>query len=134
MWYINPKTKIQETLIRTRKYCMLWWKYLLKINQELLSIHFLVFRHMKVEIYVLNRDVRVQILIWFQTFLLFTKPHFQTFNALKSTSFQTFQIISDFFSQAISHPCLNEAALCVNLYWIMSSAMCRNIDFFLVIE
>ena len=25
------------------------------------------------------RDVRVQILIWMQTFLLFTKPHFQTF-------------------------------------------------------
>ena len=30
-----------------------------------------------------SRDVRVQIVIWFQTFLLFTKPHFQTFNALK---------------------------------------------------
>ena len=38
------------------------------------------------------RDVRVQILIWFQTFLLFTKPHFQTLNALESTSFQAFQI------------------------------------------
>ena len=50
------------------------------------------------------RDVRVQILTWFQTFLLFTKPHFQTFNALKSTSFQAFQIISDFFSQMLSHP------------------------------
>ena len=47
-----------------------------------------------------NRDVRVQILIWFQT-LLFTKPHFQTFNALKSTSFQ---IISDFF-RLFSHRC-----------------------------
>ena len=43
------------------------------------------------------RDVRVQILIWFQTFLLFAKPHFQTFDALKSTSSQAFQIISDFF-------------------------------------
>ena len=45
----------------------------------------------------LFRDVRVQISIWFQTFLLFTKPHFQTFSALKGTSFQAFQIISDFF-------------------------------------
>ena len=50
------------------------------------------------------RDVKVQILIWFQTFSLFTKPHFQTFNALKSTSFQAFQVISDFFSQMLSHP------------------------------
>ena len=50
------------------------------------------------------RDVRVEILIWFQTYLLFTKPHFQTFNALKSTTFQAFQIISDFFSQTLSHP------------------------------
>ena len=36
------------------------------------------------------RDVRVQILIWFRTILLSTKPIFQTFNALKSTSFQAF--------------------------------------------
>ena len=54
------------------------------------------------------RDVRVQILIWFQTFLLFTKPHFQTFNTvwmhLKSTSFQAFQIISDFLSQMLFTP------------------------------
>ena len=51
------------------------------------------------------RDVRVQILIWFQTFLLFTiEPHFQTFNALKITSFQAFQIISNFFSQTLAHP------------------------------
>ena len=51
------------------------------------------------------RDVRVQILIWFQTFLLFTKPHFQTFNALKSTYmyFQAFQIISDFFRLSHRH-------------------------------
>ena len=48
--------------------------------------------------------MRVQILISFQTFLLFTTPHFQTFDALKSTSFQAFQIISDFFSQMLSHP------------------------------
>ena len=47
------------------------------------------------------RDVRVQILSWFQTFLLFTNPHFQTFNALKSTSFQAYQIIPDFFSQTL---------------------------------
>ena len=47
-------------------------------------------------IMVICRDVRVQILIWFQTFLLFTKSKFQTFNALKSTSFlQAFQINSD---------------------------------------
>ena len=50
------------------------------------------------------RDVKVQILIWFQTFLLFTKPHYQTFNALKSTSFQAFQTFSDFFSQMPAHP------------------------------
>ena len=38
------------------------------------------------------RDVRFQILIWFQTFfLLFTKPHFQTYNALKK------HIFSDYF-------------------------------------
>ena len=30
-------------------------------------------------------------------------------NASKSSSFQGFQIISDFFSQALSHPCLQEA-------------------------
>ena len=35
------------------------------------------------------------------------KPHFQTFNALNSTSFQAFQIISNFFSQTLSHPCSN---------------------------
>ena len=48
------------------------------------------------------RDGRVQILIWFPTFLLFTKAHFQTLNALKSTSFQAFQIISDIFSDALT--------------------------------
>ena len=52
----------------------------------------------------INRDVRVQISVWFQTLLLFRKPNFQTFNALKSTCFQAFQIISDFFSQMLSHP------------------------------
>ena len=59
------------------------------------------------KLHTCTRDVRVQILIWFQTFLLFTKPHFQTFNSLKSTSFQAFQIISDFSdfsSQTLSHP------------------------------
>ena len=48
-----------------------------------------------------------QILIWFQTILLITKPHFQTWcslNRLKSTSFQAFQIILDFFSQMLSNP------------------------------
>ena len=42
------------------------------------------------------RDVRVQILIWFQPFLLFTEPNFQT---LKGTSFfrhfKLFQTFSD---------------------------------------
>ena len=46
-------------------------------------------------------DVRVQILIWFQTLLL-TKPRFQTVNALKSTTLQAYQIISDFFSDALT--------------------------------
>ena len=36
----------------------------------------------------LVRDVRVQILIWFQTLLPITKPHFQTFNELKSFFFR----------------------------------------------
>ena len=46
-------------------------------------------------------DVRVQILIRFQTFLLFTKPYFQTFNAvgmLLKAYVQAFQIILDVFS------------------------------------
>ena len=38
--------------------------------------------------------MRVQILIWFQTFLLFTKPHFQAYDALKSTFLSG---ISDYF-------------------------------------
>ena len=51
-----------------------------------------------------HMDVRVQILIWFQTFLLFKKPNFQTFIALKITSLQAFQIISDFlFSKGTRH-------------------------------
>ena len=37
-------------------------------------------------------------------FLILAKLHFQTFITLKSTSFQAFQIISDFFSQTLSHP------------------------------
>ena len=54
-----------------------------------------------------NRDVRVRILIWFQTFFLFTKPHFQTFNAVwmhwkAHVSFQAFQIISDFLTDALA--------------------------------
>ena len=52
----------------------------------------------------IHRDVRLQILIWFQTFLLFTKCHFQTFNALKSTSFQAFQIISEDFRLFLTGP------------------------------
>ena len=54
--------------------------------------------------------MRVQSFLWFQTFLLFTKPHFQTFNALKSTSFQVFQIISHFF-QTFSHRCSHTPAV-----------------------
>ena len=57
-----------------------------------------------------NRDVRVQILIWFQTFLLFAKSHFQTFNALKThlcRHFILFQTFSNFFSYTLSHPCNN---------------------------
>ena len=49
---------------------------------------------------------RFRFVIWFQTFLLFTKPHFQTFNALKSTSFQAFQTFSDFsHSRRSRTPC-----------------------------
>ena len=44
--------------------------------------------------------VRVQILIWFQSFVLFTKPHFQTFNALKK---HIFSGISEFLFQTFSH-------------------------------
>ena len=45
------------------------------------------------------RDVRVQILIWFQTFLLFTKPHFQTFDnqQFKCNENHIFSGISDYF-------------------------------------
>ena len=54
------------------------------------------------------RDGKVQILIWFQTFLALHNTLFSDFscslNALKSTSFEAFQIISDFFSQMLSHP------------------------------
>ena len=63
-----------------------------------------------------TRDVRVQIFIWFQTFLLFTKPLFQTFNALKSTSIQAFQNISDFFSQTLSHPWHTEVHTYMYMY------------------
>ena len=56
-----------------------------------------------------NRDVRVQILIWFQTLLLFTEFHFRTFDVLENTTFQVFQVVSDFsdgsFSHTLSHPC-----------------------------
>ena len=45
-------------------------------------------------------------LIFRPFFLLFRKPHVQTFYALKSSSFQAFQIVSDFFSQMLSHSCL----------------------------
>ena len=61
------------------------------------------------------RDVRVLILIWFQTFLLFTKPHFQTFNALKSTSFQAFQIIADFLTDALT-PVLGRHHTCTHTH------------------
>ena len=47
--------------------------------------------------------MRVQILIWFQTFLLFKKSHDQTINELlKDISFQAFQIISDFFRHCLT--------------------------------
>ena len=53
----------------------------------------------------LKTGMWVQILIQFQTFLLFIRPHFQTFNALKSTCI--FFDISDYFrlfsSQTLSH-------------------------------
>ena len=52
------------------------------------------------------RDVRVQILIWFKTFLLFTKPHFQTFNAVrmhwKAHLFRHFRLFQT-FSHRRSH-------------------------------
>ena len=51
------------------------------------------------------RDVRVQILIWYQTFLLFTKPHFQTFSALlhwKAHLFRHFRLFQT-FSHRHSH-------------------------------
>ena len=60
-----------------------------------MKCHFVLSGLFEVFLLLICRDVRVQILIWFQTFLLFTKPHFQTFNALKSTSFQAFQIITE---------------------------------------
>ena len=43
--------------------------------------------------------MRVQILIGFQTFLLFTKPHFQTFNAVFSGLSDYFRL----FSQTCTH-------------------------------
>ena len=61
------------------------------------------------------RDMRVQILIWFHTFLRFAKPCCLNSNALKSTSFQAFQIISDFFrlflTDALSHT--PDVGLCI---------------------
>ena len=65
---------------------------------------------------VLYRDVRVQILIWFQTFLLFTKLHFQTSNALKSTS-QAFQIISYFFRLFLTVAFTPLVILTSKLHW-----------------
>ena len=53
-----------------------------------------------------TRDVRVQMLTWFQTFLLFTKPHFQTLNAVwmhwKAHLFKHF-ILFQTFSHRCSH-------------------------------
>ena len=78
-----------------------------------------------------NRDVRVQILIWFQTFLLFTKPHFQTFNAVwmhwKAHLYRYFRLFQTFFSQMLSHPCgkINSS---INVFSQMLSHPCGKIN------
>ena len=77
-------------------------------SMEFFLWNFLSFRGLCL---VLHMDVRVQILIWFQTCLLFTKPHFQTSSALKSTSFSGisdhFRLVQT-FSHRCSHPWLQE--------------------------
>ena len=54
------------------------------------------------------RDVRVQILIWFQTFLPFTKPHFRLLMQFECIEKHIFSGISDYFrllfSQTLSRP------------------------------
>ena len=65
-------------------------------------------------VYIIIKDVRVQILIWFQTFLLFTKPHFHTFNAVwmhwKAHLFRHFWLFQ-IFSQVLSHTCINNVLI-----------------------
>ena len=65
---------------------------------------------------ITSQDVRVQILIWSKTFLLFTNPIFRLLMHCKTRllmhcktrlfrHFRLFQTLSDFFSQMLSHPC-----------------------------
>ena len=59
-----------------------------------------------------SRDVRVQILIWFQTFFALHKPHFQTFNAVwmhwKAHVFRYFRLFQTF---SHTHRCFHTPVL-----------------------